>query len=313
MRHSPLLLRLTPLILLFSLSGCTTWFQQQVTLQHEAVAGVIGGSGEIVIVYDSANNNPKGPWIVGTTKNRNGERMEDLILSEAPAKLLAEALATELSAAGFTPLLVTTLPDQSGRAIRLTTAELILSQQTELLKVDASSRIILAGELWRDGQALSRLNYESSFSDFATTNREQLLSFTLQQATNSLMKKALPEIMTGLGVTPMAVQKPLAAIALKPSVAGQAASPPSAPMGLTLLPAPQGVYLIWQQGNVAATGYEIYRAAGTAPFTVVATLAGDRFQYHDTEITKGTVYRYTIRALTPAGPSPLSPEVLTGK
>jgi hypothetical protein len=311
MRHSYLFLRLLPLLLL---SGCTTWFQQQVTLQHQAVAGIGGGNGEIVIVYGLPDEKPQGPWIVGTTKNRDGERMEDLVLGEAPSKLLAEALASELTSAGFAPRLVNTLPEQTSRAIRLTKAKLDLSQQTELLRLNASSRIIVAGELWHDGKAISKIEYESSYSDFATTNRELLLTFTLQQAMNSLMKKALPEIMIALGTTPV-VQKQALPAATTPATLESSSSPavPSSPVGLALLPAPHGYYLVWQQGSVAATSYEIYRAAGNSPFAPIATLPGGRFQYHDAEAKEGTTYRYTIRALTPTGPSPLSAEVVTGR
>lgn len=82
------------------------------------------------------------------------------------------------------------------------------------------------------------------------------------------------------------------------------ANPPTAPLGLAAIAGSRQVHLSWQvptsDGGLPVTGYRVYRAAGTGPAALLATL-GDVASFIDTGLTDGTLYNYNVTARNAAG------------
>jgi hypothetical protein len=52
----------------------------------------------------------------------------------------------------------------------------------------------IAVELWRNGKAVNKLEYGSVYADAAVFNRDELLSKVMLKTLQTLMQKAVPEI-----------------------------------------------------------------------------------------------------------------------
>ncbi|MGH8990729.1 MAG: fibronectin type III domain-containing protein [Acidimicrobiia bacterium] len=97
-----------------------------------------------------------------------------------------------------------------------------------------------------------------------------------------------------------------------PVVSASTYAVPSAPRSLTATPgsASGQIVLSWlppsQPGSPAVSTYRLYRREGKLPFTLVATLPGDRTTAVDTGLKAGRSYTYAVAATNPAGEGPLS-------
>lgn len=83
-------------------------------------------------------------------------------------------------------------------------------------------------------------------------------------------------------------------------------------------PAPRGlaaralsssrVAVSWIDNAEGETGFELERKEGSGAFSRIATLSGNATTYQDSGLKGETVYRYRVRSLVAAGPSPYSNE-----
>jgi hypothetical protein len=85
------------------------------------------------------------------------------------------------------------------------------------------------------------------------------------------------------------------------------AAPPSTPAALAAESVPGGVRLSWEPpAGGAPSGYNLYRAAGEAPFDEAPRNAEPILEtsYLDPDVQLGSRYRYAVRALAAAGRPP---------
>jgi hypothetical protein len=286
---------------------------KMVELHYVPVANAVGGAGELYLAKpaDPASSEGKvhAPWIVGVMKNNVGEQIGDVVTKVPPGELLLHAFAQEFGLAGYTVKTVGAIPTGTVTGINFSRLTIAMEQATSLMKVDARSRVTVVAELWQNGKQVANLDYEAAYADSAVTNRDHLLQFTLEKATQALMKQAVPEIIRKFGVAgkqpevPRPAPEPLVAVA-----------PPQA---LTVMPAPAGFYLVWQGGpqdQTSVTGYEIARATvADGPYTAVATVGKGVFLYHDSSAGGGTTYYYKVRAVAGKAYSHYTEAVATGK
>jgi hypothetical protein len=300
------------------LAGCA-FTGKMVELPYAPVVNAVGGGGELYLARSAepASSEGKGraSWIVGVMKNNEGERIGDVVTGVPPGELLLHAFAEEFRAAGYAVKTVGAIP--SGAAgINFSRLTIAMEQATSLMKVDARSRVTVVAELWQNGKPVATLDYEAAYADSAVTHRDQLLQFTLEKAVQALMKKAVPEIIGKVGVAGKLPEEPRPAPVVAP-----AASEPSVivlpPRALTVMPAPAGFYLVWQEApqvQTSVTGYEIARATATGgPYTAVATVGKGVFLYHDSAAGGVTTYFYKVRAMAGKAYSPYTEVVATGK
>ena len=192
------------LTLLFPIlcAGCATT-DRKVNVLYQPVTVATGMRGDIYLT-SSGRETPLGgraavQWLVGTVKNREGEKSGNVVTGRSPVDQVMDAFKQELAAAGFTVLSVAKLPAHAAGGVDITAATMELDENFDLVKSDATSRLSIALELWKNGQKVRKLDYRSTLSDFAIKDRDLLLPKLLQKSLQEIMKQAVPEIANILG------------------------------------------------------------------------------------------------------------------
>lgn len=175
-------------------AGCATG-NRKVTMLYQPVGHYGTGAGELYLAWPPGSTDRTDvQWVVGTTKNDDGETKGDIVSPIAPTDLVIDALKQELTATGYTVSTIDSLPPQAARGVVVAGVDMHLDDVTSLVKEEAKSRIIITLELWKNGDKFKKLLFEADYSDFAVKNRDQLLSDTLKAALQGAMEKAIPEI-----------------------------------------------------------------------------------------------------------------------
>jgi hypothetical protein len=104
-----------------------------------------------------------------------------------------DAFSQELKAAGYNVITVEALPAGVAKGIRLESVAIKMEEFDRLYKVDAKCSVKVSIEPWRNGSAIKRLDYESSYSDSTLLDREMILLKSLQNALQELMARAVRE------------------------------------------------------------------------------------------------------------------------
>lgn len=184
------------------LAGCAT-YDQSVTMLYHPVANAAGGSGELYLTatgIQPAMANPNNiKWIIGKVKYSDWRQSGDVASRESPNDMVLDALSRELAVAGFQVRQVSRLPEDAGKGIVVTMTDINLDEDSSIIKDEAACRVSVSLELWRTGNKVRKLDYQSRFSDEAIKGRDMLfLQTVLQNALQDVMKQAVPEIVRQL-------------------------------------------------------------------------------------------------------------------
>lgn len=191
------LLAAVTLVVSLLITGCAT-VDTRVNILYEPVVRASGGSGELYLVQKAApavaGESPAVQWILGEVTNKDGEQIGRIVTDLAPNELVANAFSGEFKAAGFAVMPVKALPDNVAKGVSVSSVTITLDEVSSLFKVDAKSTAKISVELWKNGSKLTKLDYEVVYSDSAITGRDQILSDTLKKNLQTLMNRAVPEI-----------------------------------------------------------------------------------------------------------------------
>lgn len=179
-------------------AGCAT-ANQKVTVLYEPVVHDGTGTGDLYVAGGDTADHADIQWVIGAVKNRDTEQVGDIVSAIAPADLVTDAFKQELALAGYTTNLVGSLPQGAAKGIVVSGADIRLDEVSSLIKVEGTSRVKVAVEMWKQGRVVKKLAYEARISDFAVRDREQLLPTILQKALQEIMKQAVPEVIKALG------------------------------------------------------------------------------------------------------------------
>ncbi len=187
-------------LFLVVLNGCAH-VDREVSLLYTPVANARLGKGEIVIGASHTNNKPAGTdvrWIIGKVKNSDGETAGNIYSTMAPEDILMDAFEQELRTAGYSVTQVSALPTTVKKGIFVPKMTLSLEEESGLVKGKASSTLNVAVDLWKNGQKIRQLSYESRVSDIAVRDRDLLAQQVLEKSLQEIMKQAVPEIVSAL-------------------------------------------------------------------------------------------------------------------
>ena len=190
--------------LIFSamVAGCAS-LDQKVTLLYQPVVKGSHGTGEVYLATAKGESWEGKPgtiqWVVGKVKDSRSGREGEILTSIAPGDLVMDALKEELTAAGYSIILVNSLPPEVNRGIVITRTDLNLDEDSSIIKADGSSRLTTSLELWKNGRKFKKIDYESRYSDLALRDRDLLLPNILQNTMQDLMKQAVPDLVKELG------------------------------------------------------------------------------------------------------------------
>lgn len=212
------------------MAGCAT-ANQKTTVPYQPVVNATGGAGELYLavacgepaVTSGSRKSPMNinvtrerpvvrrrfgnppvrndiyeKWVVVTVRDDKGKKLGTRVSPLASDDLLRDALRQELHAAGYTVKLVNRLPKDVGKGIELSGVFVDQEQVSGLLTDDGTCWLQLSIGLWRNGARLKKIDYASSFSDFALVDRDRLTADLMTNVIQAAMKQSIPDIITAL-------------------------------------------------------------------------------------------------------------------
>ncbi len=183
--------------------GCAT-YDQSVTMLYHPAANAAGGSGELYLAgagMPPVSENPGNiKWIIGKVTYSDWRQSGDIVSKVSPNDMVLDALNRELAIAGYRVRRVNGLPGDAVKGIVVTMTDINLDEDSSLIKVAGSCRASVSLELWKNGNKVRKLDYQSKFSDEVIKGRDMLfLQTVLQNALQDVMKQAVPEIIRQMG------------------------------------------------------------------------------------------------------------------
>ena len=178
-------------------AGCATVSDQRVDILYQSAANATGGSGDLYLVEEAPP--PTGgaatiQWVIGRITNKDGENLGNTVTETAPTDTLMAAFVQEFKVAGYHTIQEGSMPKDAAKGVVLKRATIRLDEVKSPLSDEAKCKVKIAVEPWRDGKAISRLEYEAEYSDTAVTGRDVLLSNTMLRTVQTIMKRSVPEI-----------------------------------------------------------------------------------------------------------------------
>jgi hypothetical protein len=176
-------------------SGCARYARTVNTL-YEPSAAVRGGSGEVYIVIpeNSRTRSPDINWAIGKVMDDDSRVIDELFSPRSPAEIIQGAFEQEFRKAGYTVVPVTVRPAAGQRVIDLTKTEIRLEQTSDIMDLKVTCRVLAAIDVFGEGQLVKRIQYESTASRTDIRDRDMLAKTVLEDALQSLMRQAVPEL-----------------------------------------------------------------------------------------------------------------------
>lgn len=183
------------LLCLLLASGCSR-YARNVNPLYQPSASVSGGSGEVYIVIPESrqSRSPDIKWVIGKVKDDDNNVIDELFSSRSPAEIVQEAFGREFRKAGYTVIATAKHPAAEQRALELTKTEIELEQISDLADLKVKCRLLVGVDLFNDGRQIKRFQYEATSSRTDIKDRDMLAEIVLEEALQSVMLKAMPEL-----------------------------------------------------------------------------------------------------------------------
>ncbi|MHB8058018.1 MAG: hypothetical protein ACYDHC_09005 [Desulfuromonadaceae bacterium] len=197
-KPAPFVILITIASLLF-VSGCAR-YARNVNTFYNPSATVRGGSGELyVVIPGSLQTHSEGvKWVLGKVRNDDNIVIDEITSPRSPAEIIQSALVLEFNRAGYTVIPVTKRPAAAQQVLDLTKAEIELEQISDLANLKVKCRVLAGLDIYKNGQHIKRVQYESTASRTDIKDRDLLAKNVLEDALKSLMREAVPELHTML-------------------------------------------------------------------------------------------------------------------
>ena len=178
-------------------AGCATVKDQRVDILYQSAANATGGSGDLYLVEESPP--PSGgattiQWVIGGITNKDGENLGNTVTGTAPTDILMAAFVREFKVAGYNTTQEGSMPKDATKGLVLKSATIRMNEVKNPLSDEAKCKVKIAVVPWRDGKAITNLEYEAEYIDTAVTGRDVLLSNTMVRTIQTIMKRSVPEI-----------------------------------------------------------------------------------------------------------------------
>jgi len=187
-----MLLAITCMLLM---SGCARYARNVNTL-YEPAATIRSGSGDIYIVIPESQQtrSPDIKWVLGDVRNDDNKKIDEILSPRSAAEILQAAFGLEFKRAGYTNLPVTKRTGSEQNLIDLTKTVIELEQISDLADIKAKCRVTVGIDVIQKGQLIKRLEYTTASSKTDIKDRDMLVSAVLQDALQSVMIKAIPDL-----------------------------------------------------------------------------------------------------------------------
>ncbi len=178
-------------------SGCARYAHNSDTL-YEPSTPVRGGSGTVYIVIPESQQTRSSDIrrVVGTVSDGENRKLDDVFSSRSAAEIIQTALGLEFKRAGYTVIPATSRPTAEQQVIDLTKSEIKLDQISELTNIKVTCQVLSNMDVYKAGKLIKRVQYAATSSKTDIKDRDLLAGNVLQEALQSVMLQATPEIHT---------------------------------------------------------------------------------------------------------------------
>jgi len=176
-------------------SGCARYSRNVNTL-YEPSAAVRGGTGEVYVVVPESvqTRSPDIKWVLGKVRDDDNNNIDEVTSPSSPAEIIQGAFVLEFKKAGYTAIPTTKRPAAEQRVIDLTVTEIELDQISDFADLKANCRVHVGIDVFENGQLIKRLQYVATSSRTDIKDRDMLARIVLEEALQSVMLKAVPEL-----------------------------------------------------------------------------------------------------------------------
>lgn len=188
--------KLLALIMLIILVGGCARYARSVNMLYDPAAVSQQGSGDLYIVIPENQVTPSAQvkWVLGTVTDDENKKIDELFSPRSPAELAQSALTQELKQSGYTVLPTAKRPEAHVKLIDISKVDISLNQLSDFADLKATCRVLIALDVYKNGKLIRKLEYQSLSSKTDIKDRDLLARVVLQEALQSVMTKALPDL-----------------------------------------------------------------------------------------------------------------------
>jgi hypothetical protein len=157
---------------------------------------VTGSSAPVYIVIPEhlQSRSADVKWVLGKVKDDDNNTIDEVFSPRSPAEIIQAAIGREFKRAGYAVEFTTKRSADQEQVIDLTRTEIDLEQISDLVDLKAKCRVLVGMDVFRDGQLIKRLQYETSSSRTDIKDRDMLAGKVLEDALQSVSSKAIPDM-----------------------------------------------------------------------------------------------------------------------
>lgn len=188
--------KLLPLIIMIALaSGCAR-YAKSVNMLYEPASISQKGSGDLYLVIPESQQTSSDQikWVLGKVTDDNNKTIDELLSPRSPAELAQSALSLELQRSGYNVLPVAKRPDTNTKLIDINKVDISLNQLSDFADIKATCRVLVALDIYNNGKLIRKLEYQALASKTDVNDRDLLARAVLQEALQSVMVKAVPDL-----------------------------------------------------------------------------------------------------------------------
>jgi hypothetical protein len=182
-------------------AGCATT-SNPVSILYSPFAEVKGGSGNLFLKIASGhtvrNNADSERWVIGKQKDSEGTVTGEILSTSSEEDMMLDAIKRELTAAGYSVELGSTIPEGVPKGVDLTSMQVEVNETDGIPKIEAEGRVKISMNVWKNGVIVKKLGYESKVSDFAIIDRSLLPREMIERGLHEVMSQAVPDIISTL-------------------------------------------------------------------------------------------------------------------
>jgi hypothetical protein len=188
----------TLVFLIASLAGGCGFKDQRVGLTYENIVGAGGGGGELSIAKPleqyALDKTPGGLWILGTVNGTEGA----VVTGDSVDDWFLNALAEELSAAGYHVKTVTGLPEDAVKGCKPAVLKISADQTLSLITAETVVRLKLSVEVWKEGKLVKTVSVSAGNEDKGIDHSTGHLSYLLMNTLQNAMRNIVPDLIEAL-------------------------------------------------------------------------------------------------------------------
>ncbi len=160
-----------------------------------------GGSGELFLKSarcDASGSGSDIRFVIGKRKNAEGEVTGEIVSRLSAEDMVLDALKRELTVAGYKIACGPALPPGIAKGVDLAEIRVELEEVAGVSKIEVTGKVQIALEIWKAGNKVRRIGYQSKITDFAVLERSHLPRMVIEQGLHEVMRQATPEIVAVL-------------------------------------------------------------------------------------------------------------------